>query len=235
MNRVIGVMGGSGVAASLPESVGRQLAANQCVVLTGGRHDEDIHTVKSLALMAAREHKLFVGALGILKEPGHLDTSFDCTPYVYTGAGHLRNALNGIASDALIALPGDRGTLSEVYFADLAHRRIVFLGWDRQELADKIHRHARRLGALIDQAAEAGYHDERPAIARLLDLAANRGFVASTSEEAVATVTNREVEPLAGRDVLAALSSGGRLDRGVGVRQQFERAFQILSDSSCGA
>jgi len=106
------------------ERVGRALAERGAVVVCGGRG--------GVMEAACRGAKDAGGAtLGIL--PG-LDRS-DANPYVDvavpTGLGEARNALVVRAADALIAVGGQWGTLSEIALAMPAGKRVVGLGtWE---------------------------------------------------------------------------------------------------------
>jgi Predicted Rossmann fold nucleotide-binding protein len=54
----------------------------------------------------------------------HLDVA------IKTGMGDARNVINVLSSDAVIALPGGAGTLSEVAHALKAGKPVIVLGWD---------------------------------------------------------------------------------------------------------
>lgn len=94
-------------------------------------------------LLAERDHTVVCGGLGGVMESvcrgavesggetiGILptDTREDANPYVRTpiatGLGHARNALVVMNGDAVIAVEGSHGTLSEIGLA-LAHGRVV--------------------------------------------------------------------------------------------------------------
>ena len=121
-------MAGSGEASAADleaaERVGRALAARGAVVVCGGRGG-----VMEAACRGAREGG--GTTVGIL--PG-LDRA-DANPYVDvavpTGLGEARNALVVRAADALIAVGGAWGTLSEIALARHAGKRVVGLGtWE---------------------------------------------------------------------------------------------------------
>jgi uncharacterized protein (TIGR00725 family) len=106
------------------ERVGRALAARGAVVVCGGRGG-----VMEAACRGAKEGG--GTTVGIL--PG-LDRA-DANPYVDvavpTGLGEARNALVVRATDALIAVGGEWGTLSEIALAKRAGKRVVGLGtWE---------------------------------------------------------------------------------------------------------
>lgn len=113
---------------ALAEAVGRALVDAGFRVLTGGRRG-----VMAAASRGARKSPRWRpgDVIGLL--PGH-DPS-DANPWVDvalpTGLGHLRNALVAHA-DALVAIGGGAGTLSEVAMAWVHDRPIVAFrvtGW----------------------------------------------------------------------------------------------------------
>jgi uncharacterized protein (TIGR00725 family) len=101
--------------------VGRELGSRGVVVVTGG-----LGGVMEAACRGARE----VGGTTIGILPG-TDRSA-ANPYVDaaipTGLGEARNALVVRTADALIAIGGAYGTLSEIAFALKAGKRVVGLG-----------------------------------------------------------------------------------------------------------
>jgi uncharacterized protein (TIGR00725 family) len=106
------------------EAVGRLLAERGAVVVCGG--------LGGVMEAACRGSKSAGGAtLAIL--PG-LDRR-DANPYVDlavpTGLGEVRNALVARAADALIAVGGEWGTLSEIALARRAGKPVVGIGtWE---------------------------------------------------------------------------------------------------------
>jgi uncharacterized protein (TIGR00725 family) len=119
---------GSGEAdASLldaAEGVGRELARRGAVLVCGGLGG----TMEAACRGARAEGGVTVGLL-----PG-LDRA-DANPWVSiaipTGLGELRNALVVRAGDAVIAVGGEFGTLSEIGFALKIGRPVVGLGtWE---------------------------------------------------------------------------------------------------------
>jgi uncharacterized protein (TIGR00725 family) len=106
------------------EAVGRGLAEGGAVIVCGG-----LGGVMEAACRGARE----AGGttLGIL--PGH--DRRDANPFVEvavpTGLGEARNALVVRAADALVAVGGAYGTLSEIALALKGGKRVVGLGtWE---------------------------------------------------------------------------------------------------------
>jgi uncharacterized protein (TIGR00725 family) len=106
------------------ELVGRELGSRGVVLVCGG-----LGGVMEAACRGAKE----AGGLTVGILPG-LDRS-DANPYVdvviATGLGEARNALVVNAADALIAVGGGYGTLSEIGLALRAGKRVVGLGtWE---------------------------------------------------------------------------------------------------------
>jgi uncharacterized protein (TIGR00725 family) len=123
---VIGVMGPAAcdeATAGLAVAVGRGVAERGAVLLTGGRSG-----VMEAASRGARE----AGGLtiGILPGVGVVDSPPNAFVEVaiYTGLGEARNWVNVCASDALIAIGGGFGTLSEIALALKARKPVVLLG-----------------------------------------------------------------------------------------------------------
>jgi uncharacterized protein (TIGR00725 family) len=106
------------------EAVGRGLAARGAVVVCGG-----LGGAMEAACRGAKE----AGGMTVGLLPG-LDRR-DANPYVdvavTTGLGEARNALVVRAADALIAVGGGYGTLSEIGLALRTAKRVVGLGtWE---------------------------------------------------------------------------------------------------------
>jgi uncharacterized protein (TIGR00725 family) len=123
---VIGVMGPAAcddATAALARAVGRGVAERGAVLLTGGRTG-----VMEAASRGAREAG---GAtVGVLPGAGAADSPPN--PFVdialFTGLGEARNWVNVCASDAIIAIGGGFGTLSEIALALKARKPIVLVG-----------------------------------------------------------------------------------------------------------
>jgi uncharacterized protein (TIGR00725 family) len=122
--RYVAVVGGyeadDGVL-QLAEEVGRLLAQRGCVVVTGGR--------RGVAEAASRGAVLAGGTtVGILPGVRRDEANPYVTVAVPTGLGETRNALVVMGVDAVVALPGAYGTLSEVAHALNAGTSVVGLG-----------------------------------------------------------------------------------------------------------
>jgi uncharacterized protein (TIGR00725 family) len=123
---VIGVMGPSAcddATAAAARAVGREVARRGAVLLTGGRGG-----VMEAAAQGARE----AGGLtvGVLPGAGPAETPPNAFVDValFTGLGEARNWVNVCASDAIVALGGGFGTLSEIALALKARKPVVLIG-----------------------------------------------------------------------------------------------------------
>ena len=123
-NLFIGVIGGSEVSsqvASLAEEVGREIARQGAVLVCGGLTG----VMEAACRGASAEGGLTIGIL-----PGddrHTANSFVQIPIV-TGIGYARNAIVVKSSQAIIAIDGSYGTLSELAFALQSGIPIIGLG-----------------------------------------------------------------------------------------------------------
>jgi len=69
--------------------------------------------------------------IGILPGEDPAEANEHCTRVVATGTGHARNLAVVASADAVIAIAGEWGTLSEIAFARRLGRPVVTLGsWD---------------------------------------------------------------------------------------------------------
>lgn len=119
----VSVIGGGAIdeaAADRAEAVGRELAARGHTVVCGGRGG----TMAAVCRGANAEDGTTIGIL-----PG--ERKAQANEYVdhpiVTGLGHARNALVPLNGDAVIALTGGVGTLSEIGFAGIYDRPVVAL------------------------------------------------------------------------------------------------------------
>ena len=122
---ILGIMGGADHDPEwnrLAEEVGRLAAQRGAVVLTGGRDG-----VMEAAAKGA--HEAGGLTLGILKGTSRAEARPN--PYIEvalrTGMGEGRNYINVAASDALIAIGGEWGTLSEIAMARKLGKPVVLL------------------------------------------------------------------------------------------------------------
>jgi uncharacterized protein (TIGR00725 family) len=118
---VVGGYEADDAVLGVAEEVGRLLAQRGCVVVTGGR--------RGVAEAASRGAVLAGGTtVGILPGTRRSDANPYVTVPVPTGLGESRNALVVMGADAVIALPGAYGTLSEIAHALLAGTLVVTVG-----------------------------------------------------------------------------------------------------------
>src|SRR6185436_17347007 len=129
---VIGVMGPASAdpdQAALARAVGRQVAERGAVLLCGGRGG---------IMEAAAEGARAAGGLTVGVLPGASAADSPPNRFVdvalFTGLGEGRNWVNVCASDALIAIGGGFGTLSEIALALKARKPLVLLGSWRFEM-----------------------------------------------------------------------------------------------------
>jgi uncharacterized protein (TIGR00725 family) len=123
---VIGVMGPAAcdaATAELARAIGRGIADRGAVLLCGGRGG---------VMEAAAEGARGAGGLTIGVLPGEDARQSPPNAFIevalYTGLGEARNWVNVCASDAIIAIGGGFGTLSEIALALKAKRPVVLVG-----------------------------------------------------------------------------------------------------------
>ena len=152
MRRYVAVVGSgtcSAEEAVAAEQVGVLLARADAVVVCGGLSG----VMEAACRGARREGGLTVGIL-----PGSDRDA--ANPHVVvaiaSGLGELRNGLVVRASDAVIAVGGEFGTLSEIGFALKLGKRVVGLGtWELSRRTDAILRAATAEDAVRLALAEA--------------------------------------------------------------------------------
>jgi uncharacterized protein (TIGR00725 family) len=123
----VAVIGGSRPGRQVLEDafeVGRLVARSGAIVVCGG-----LGGVMEAASRGAREEGGFV--VGILPSA----TMSDANPWVNlpiaTGLGYTRNPLVVMNADAVIAVDGEYGTLSEIAYGKIHGKKVVGLGtWD---------------------------------------------------------------------------------------------------------
>jgi uncharacterized protein (TIGR00725 family) len=128
----IAVIGGSDVdpeTAALAREVGRELAARGAVLLCGG-----LGGVMAAAAQGAQEAGGV--SLGILPEGDRRRANPYLTYSIATNLGHARNVLIAHSADALIAVDGSYGTISEAAIALKLGKPVIALNvtWDLQGL-----------------------------------------------------------------------------------------------------
>jgi len=116
----VSVIGSGADHEERAEEVGRLLAERGCTVVCGGRGE--------VMAAAARGAKTVGGTtIGILPGTSRADANEWIDHAVVTGLGHLRNAVVAASGDAVIAVGGSHGTLTEIGFARIFGRPVVIL------------------------------------------------------------------------------------------------------------
>jgi hypothetical protein len=127
MKQMIGVIGAGKAdeaALKVAEDVGRGIAAMDAVVVCGG--------LGGVMEAAARGARAAGGiTVGILPRDRKEEANPSIDIAITTGFGEGRNVLIVRSSDALIAVGGEYGTLSEIALALKAGKTVVGIGtWD---------------------------------------------------------------------------------------------------------
>jgi uncharacterized protein (TIGR00725 family) len=116
----VSVIGSGAEHEARAEAVGRLLAERGCKVVTGG--------LGEVMAAAARGAKEAGGTtIGILPGRDRAEANEWVDHAVATGLGHMRNFAVVASGDAVIAVGGQWGTLSEIAFAKILGRPVVIL------------------------------------------------------------------------------------------------------------
>jgi uncharacterized protein (TIGR00725 family) len=122
--KIIAVIGGSQCSpqeAQIAEKVGRELARRGAILVCGGKGG----IMEAACRGAQAESGMTIGIL-----PGEIRQ--EANPYVQipivTGIGHARNLAVAKSAQAVIAIGGGFGTLSEIAFALLSDIPVIGLG-----------------------------------------------------------------------------------------------------------
>lgn len=114
------VIGSSDESPNLPGAlaIGRFIAEQGHVLITGGRGG----VMEAASRGAAEAGGIVIGIL-----PGENIDSANryCSVVIPTGLGFARNAVNVLAADAIIAIGGGYGTLSEIAYANMYDRPLI--------------------------------------------------------------------------------------------------------------
>jgi len=124
---LIGVLGGNQCGSKVAhqaEEVGRLIAQREGIVVCGGLGG----VMEAVSRGASEAGGLCIGIL----PGGH---SKEANPYIHiaipSDMGHARNVIIVRTADALIAIDGKFGTLSEVAFALILEKPVISLGsWE---------------------------------------------------------------------------------------------------------
>ena len=119
-DRQVSVIGSGAEHVEAAEEVGRLLAARGCVVVTGGEDE---------VMAAAHRGAKAAGGTTIAILPGERHGAANpwADHVVVTGIGHARNLAVAASGQAVIAVGGSWGTLSEIAFARRLGRPVVTL------------------------------------------------------------------------------------------------------------
>src|SRR4051794_27062380 len=116
----VSVIGSGAGNDARAEEIGRLLAERGCTVVCGGRGE--------VMAAAARGAKSAGGrTIGILPGTSRADANEWIDHVVVTGLGHARNSVVAASGDAVIAVGGSHGTLTEIGFALVYGRPVVIL------------------------------------------------------------------------------------------------------------
>ena len=118
---VVGTSEPSPEQAQAAEDIGRGLGAAGCVVITGGRGGV-------MAAASRGAHEAGATVIGILPGTDRREANEWVQIALPTGLGHVRNALVVATADAVIAVGGAFGTLSEIALA--LDARVGVVGYD---------------------------------------------------------------------------------------------------------
>jgi uncharacterized protein (TIGR00725 family) len=152
----IAVIGGGDCGAAeeaLAEEVGRLVARQGAALVCGGLGG----VMEAAARGAKQEGGVTIGIL-----PGHDRTA--ANPYIdyalTTGMGHARNLAVVSSGDAVIAIGGGYGTLSEIGLAAKIGRPVVILGGWQLENAEQLQgvRYASSAAEAVSLAGEVFAH-----------------------------------------------------------------------------
>jgi uncharacterized protein (TIGR00725 family) len=126
MRKQIAVVGGGVCSPEVAEDarrLGRLIARQGHILLCGG-----LGGVMEAACCGAQE----AGGLTVGILPGEREQANACLDIaIATGMGHARNAIIVKSADAVVALTGEMGTLSEIALALKMGRPVISLGsWD---------------------------------------------------------------------------------------------------------
>ncbi len=118
--------------AKIANEVGREIASRGAVLICGG-----LGGVMAEAAKGAKENGGLT--IGILpgEDPGNANPFIDIT--LPTGLGFARNVLVAYSGDAVIAVSGRLGTLSEISYALLKKKPVIGIHtWNLEELSGRM-------------------------------------------------------------------------------------------------
>ncbi|MCU0820951.1 MAG: TIGR00725 family protein [Spirochaetes bacterium] len=108
--------------------IGRFIAKNGWVLITGGKGG-----IMEAASKGAHEEKGIT--VGIIPESAAGAANKHCSIVIPTGVGHARNMINILSGDAVVAISGGWGTLSEIAYSQIFDRPVILCeftgGWSK--------------------------------------------------------------------------------------------------------
>ncbi len=123
----IGIIGGSAPQPrhlQTAETMGRLIAESGCILVNGG-----MRGVMEASARGARSAGGVV--IGILPGRTPDEANDQCDIAIATGLGYMRNAIIVLNADALVAIDGEFGTLSEIAYAQIFGKTVFGLDtWD---------------------------------------------------------------------------------------------------------
>jgi uncharacterized protein (TIGR00725 family) len=126
---VVGVMGGGNGTLGelhLAQDLGRLIAEQGWVLLTGGRNVGVMHAASAGAKSVPGS--LTIGVLPFGSDPNHTLVSPDVDVAIFTGLGDARNVVNVLSSDVVVACGGGGpGTASEAALALKSGKPLILL------------------------------------------------------------------------------------------------------------
>lgn len=126
---VIGASVGAEELMRNAEEVGRRLAEAGAIVVCGG-------TTGVMEAVSRGASEAGGVVLGVLPTLAPADANLHVTHAIATGIGHARNLAVVASGDAVIAIGGEWGTLSEIAFARRLERPVVSLqSWPLRDRA----------------------------------------------------------------------------------------------------
>jgi uncharacterized protein (TIGR00725 family) len=135
--RQVAVIGGSGIEEGsetwmLAEEVGRGLAEAGVALVCGGGGGVMEAASRAAAALGGE-------VIGIVPGTSPDDANEHCSQVVATGIGHARNLAVVSSGEAVIAIGGEWGTLSEIGFARvIGHEVVALRSWEldgREQMA----------------------------------------------------------------------------------------------------
>jgi predicted Rossmann-fold nucleotide-binding protein len=158
-------------------ALGKAVAEAGCILLTGGKlltgQDPGANEVKHAAMIGAVSAKgagSIARLVGIIPDnrteivPGerNWDESVEKSLFLLTGLpSNLRNLINGVTPDVLVAFGGGRGTLAELAFALAARKKIIL--WDCASHQRLLSNFRKYFSDPVDQLRRPRLHGQRRA------------------------------------------------------------------------